>query len=256
MRKIKGFLLIVAAVLALAGCQSAEYYQEQAVIEAREFLLKKAPDLTLEEAAYVKYNRPVIVHENILGGVYEIKSDQITSDLSQIGVVWQIPGRKEMFMVWGVSSESLRFFRPERLIIREVKVANVNLNNAKENAKQLILNNLNKELSNEEYNYIRFAEPEIMITSFIFDENGESISDDLIQVSFIWKIRDGKFNAVAAGECKRDFEGFTVHATGIFSEEELQEYLVKNYDEFMNVVEENSENTETNQENTEVEEAK
>lgn len=235
MKKNSIVLVLAIAVMGIFGCQTPEYYQEQAVIKAREFLLKNSPDLSLDEIAYIKYNRPVIVHEGIFASTLSVKSSVIGSDLSQIGVLWQLPERKDMIMVWGVSSESLAFFRPERVIVREIKLANKNLEKAQAEAKKLILNSLIKELSIEEYNYIRFAEPEIWISSFVFDkgEKASVNSSDIMQIAFVWKIRGGEFSAVAAGETDKDFSQFVPYASGVFSAEDLKEDLVKTYDEFL-----------------------
>ena len=119
------------------------------------------------------------------------------------------------------------------MIIREVKLANKNLLQALSNAKSLILNNLNKELDVAEYNYIRFAEPEILITSFEFDKQDNALTGDKIQFSFAWKIRNGQVFAVVSGEANQDFSAFTPYSSGIFTEEEFKEYQVKTYDEFI-----------------------
>ncbi|MBQ9789928.1 MAG: hypothetical protein IJW31_10080 [Lentisphaeria bacterium] len=236
MRKIYSLGIAALLMMLFGGCQLPEYYQEQAVIEAREFLLDKSPDLTLDEVAFIKYNRPVIVHENILGTMPSIKSDTVGSDLSQIGIVWKIPERKEMIMVWGVASESLRFFTPERVIIREFKAANMLQTKALQDAKLLLLNNLHKEFSVEEYNYVRFAEPEIVLTSFVFDKEktaDEELTKDKVQFSFVWQIRNGDFKAVVAGEAYQDFSSFIPYACGIFDEKEFNEHFVKTYQDFV-----------------------
>ena len=178
MKKITIFSAILIAVLGLCGCQMPEYYQESAVNRARTFLLEKMTDLTLEEVAYIKYNRPVIVHEKILGNVPSVRSSKIGSDLSQIGIVWRIPERKDMIMVWGVSSESLMYFRPERVIVREINPVNKKMRSALAKSRRMVLNNLSKELTVLEYNYVRFAEPEILITSFEFDKDVPESSEE------------------------------------------------------------------------------
>lgn len=234
MRKIS--LLILASLTAfLFGCQTPEYYQEEAVIKARKYLLKHAPDLTLEESAFVKYNRPAIVHQEIFSHANSYGSAKINSDIAQIAIVWNIPGREESFMVWGAASESLFDFYPERLIRKKIVPKNLARAFAVSVAQKLILDNLYNELSVEEYNFIRYAEPEIYLTNFEFDKSAEkeNLNDpNLIQISFVWTLRNATQKAIVAGEAYKNLADFQVYATGVFDNKDFEEHTIETYNAY------------------------
>jgi hypothetical protein len=64
---MKYHLLLPPVILALCGCHSDQYCQEQAVEMARKYIYKHARELTPEEFAFVKFTPPTLLTGNILG---------------------------------------------------------------------------------------------------------------------------------------------------------------------------------------------
>ena len=45
--------------------------------------------------------------------------EKLSSDLQQICVTWMIPGKKDLYMVFGVSSARMDGWEPNRIILRD-----------------------------------------------------------------------------------------------------------------------------------------
>ena len=56
-------LIALSTVLSLSGCRSDGYYQDQAVVSARKYLLAENPAIPLMEQEYIKFNRPFMLVE-------------------------------------------------------------------------------------------------------------------------------------------------------------------------------------------------
>ena len=69
-------LFLASAMLLSAGCRSRGYYQDQAVNEAREFLLEEMPNMPLMDQEYIKFNRPFMLASHISGS-YTVGQSQI-----------------------------------------------------------------------------------------------------------------------------------------------------------------------------------
>ena len=122
MNLFKGGFCLLAGTLMLAvscGCRSDIYYQNRAVERARKFLLKEAADLDWKQREFVRYTDPVILHSHAVGTQGIGRVNQLKSEQRQICVTWQIPGKKGVYMVFGVSGSRMAFWYPERLIRKD-----------------------------------------------------------------------------------------------------------------------------------------
>lgn len=205
----KLYLSAVMLLFVLAtGCRTHEYYQDQAVQQARRFLLKKSPQLTFEESSYIRYNKPVILHSNIVGGTDDLTSSRILSNMNQIQIVWHVPGDDKFYVVWGACSASLRDFSPERLFVRKFYPKDRHRENALKRARAYIIGNLFSTLSVEDYNDLRFRDPEIHMSEI-------DVEDELMpgkgqmQFTFVWKQRTNPENMIIViGNARKNLADF------------------------------------------------
>jgi hypothetical protein len=186
MKKI--YFLIAAAAVFAFGCRTPEYYQDQAVQKARAYLLKNSPQLSFEDSSYIRFNKPVIIHSNIVGGTGSLFSSRIKSDINQIQIVWNIPGNDNFFAVWGVCSATMRDFIPERIFVREFKPRDIDRLKAIGRARAYVSKNFFNLLSVEDYNDLRFREPEIYYSKFDLEDEVMPTEDD-IQIAMVWTLK-------------------------------------------------------------------
>lgn len=190
-----------SALLFLAvfcGCRSDVYYQNRAVEDARKFLLAEAKELNLDQQEYIRYNDPVILHSNILGEMVHGKPDQLSNELRQICVTWQLPGKNGVYMVYGVSTGKMMDWKPERVLRRTFVKPVTPLKSAAVQAVQYAINNLSKDLSVRELNIIRFTAPSLCETNFDvavkLPEDPEKYADFVenhgkkLQLTLVWKV--------------------------------------------------------------------
>lgn len=206
MKKI--YFLIAALTVFAAGCRTPEYYQDQAVQRAREFLLKRSPQLSFEDSSYIRFNKPSIVHTNVIGGTDSLESSRIVSDINQIQIVWNVPGNDNFFAVWGVCSSTMRDFTPERIFVRKFNPRDHHRVNTVIRARSYIIGNLFNLLSVEDYNDLRFREPEIFYSKFELEKDIMP-SDGNVQIAVVWQLKskpDSKL--VVIGNGRRNLAGF------------------------------------------------
>lgn len=207
MKKI--FLLFLPLLFFSFGCRTPEYYQDQAVQKARSFLLKRNPQLTYEENSYIRFNKPVIVHSNIIGGADSLDASTITGDLNQIQIIWQVPGQEKFYSVWGVCSSGMRDYCPERIFVRKFTPLDINRQNALKRARAYIIGSLFATLSVEDYNDLRFRDPEISYSNFELEKSIMPKKDEF-QFAFVWQLKskpDTKF--VVIGNGRKNLADFT-----------------------------------------------
>lgn len=206
MKKI--YLPFFMLALLLAGCRTPEYYQDQAVQKAREYLLKKSPQLSFEDSSYIRFNKPSIVHTNILGGTDSLEASRITSDVNQIQIVWNIPGNDNFFAVWGVCSSTMRDFTPERIFVRKFNPQDTMRLNAVKRARAYIIGNLFSQLSVEDYNYLRFRDPEIFYSKFELEKDIMPSKGD-VQTAMVWTLKSKpEAQLVVIGNCRKNLANF------------------------------------------------
>lgn len=213
------FTLLAAFVMLgalLTGCRSTAYYQNQAVERAREYLLAHSPELTPVQVAFVRYNKPTFLVENIFA------SESVSSDLSQICITWLIPGQENVYLVYGVSEMRMASWSPNRLIRKVFPPVDKARMGAIGTARNYAMNNLYFELTPHQYNLVRFADPEIMRTAFVIDTPNPS---NRPQYSMVWECGDPDRRVVVCGLANENLGGFAVSFGGILTTKEIADNL-------------------------------
>lgn len=227
MRKYFLFFSVLTALL--CGCRTPEYYQDQAVTKARKFLLKNCPQLTYTESSYVRYNKPVILHNNILGGTDSLEASSVLSDMNQIQIVWHIPGQENFYAVWGVCSSTMQDYTPERLFVRKFNVEDTNRKNALRRAREYIIGNMFSSLSVEDYNDLRFRDPEIFYSKFELDKDYAPQKDE-VQFAFVWNVKSKKdVRLVVIGNGRKNLADFKPLSGSELAFDEVKAKLLEPY---------------------------
>jgi hypothetical protein len=249
---MKYHLLLPPVILALCGCHSDQYCQEQAVEMARKYIYKHARELTPEEFAFVKFTPPTLLTGNILGrnADNQIEKSLHGNEKMQICITWRIPGRQTDYMVFGVSGSRMAYWTPARLIRRKLSTVDQAAVAALSAARTYAVDALYKQLSAGELNRIRLGQPELVETKFeLNDHSGNLIKaqngtrSEVLpapwknipkpemkagqkQLSLVWKISE-KRCAVFCGIGGAELEGWQIVLAGVFPEAEFREMLVK-----------------------------
>jgi hypothetical protein len=211
-----GLLFSVIAVF-LVSCKSDDYYREQAVISARKYVLKNSKDLDIIQQEYIRFNKPVIMAENILGKYPDAKTSIMAGETSQVCIAWVVPGEKDAFIVFGTSDNRLFDWSPYRLIRKSYKTREYNKITAFSDAAKYAMNNM-LYLSTEQRNRVRFGVPQIVKTKFPLDFNpmGRFKQEDVdrlkalpLQTSFAWESFTKGKKIVVCGVGAAEFAGWT-----------------------------------------------
>lgn len=227
MKKI--YFLIVVSALFICGCRTPEYYQDRAVQKARAYLLKNSPQLSFEDSSYIRFNKPVIVHSNIIGGVDSLTSSRIKSDMNQVQIVWNIPGKSNFFAVWGACSSTMRDFSPERIFVREFEPQDIERENAIKRARTYIIGNLFNLLSVEDYNDLRFRDPEIYYSKFELEKEFMP-TDGNVQVAMVWTLKTKPdTQLVVIGNSRENLAKFKPVSGSELASSDVKEKLIKPY---------------------------
>ena len=227
MKKI--YLLFAALAALIAGCRTPEYYQDQAVQQARAYLLKNSPQLTFEESSYIRFNKPSIVHSNIIGSTGSLDSSRITSDINQIQIIWNIPGNENFYAVWGVCSSTMRDFSPERIFVRKFHPQDTHRINAVKKARTYIIGNLFSMLSVEDYNELRFREPEIYYSKFELEKDLMPNNGN-VQIAMVWNLKTKPgTQLVVIGNGRKNLSSFKPVSGSELSDSEVKANLLEPY---------------------------
>ncbi len=222
----KGKSLLLAGLLSVCFCGcSRVWFENRAVQRARTYLLENSPELTAEQRAFVRYNVPVLLEEQIFG-----PKGSGASDLSQICVTWVIPGCADAYLVFGASDTRMMSWYPNRLIRKRFSNPEKALFTASALARTYALNSLYFELTAHEYNCVRFELPELFRTSFDLplDPEGNLKPDEveerrrMLQFSLVWSPRDQTEKIVISGVGNPDLSGLTILGGGRMSPEYLK----------------------------------
>lgn len=228
MKLLTRTLLPVAAVLWLGlfagGCRSTAHHQEKAVARARKFLIENAPEFSAMEVAFVRYNKPTLLVENVLGAGQAGWSAR--SGRSQICVTWLMPERDEAYLVFGVSDIRMVDWYPNRLIRKKFTPPDRIRLALFETARRFIMDNYHRALSSHELNRIRFARPEVVRTRFhLTHEYDQELPPELLasltQYSLVWPGEGGDQTVVVCGLANDDLSGFRILFGGPIDPEEL-----------------------------------
>ena len=225
-----GVLGAAALLLLMCSCRSDVHYQNQAIERARDFLLKNAGDLDWEQREFVRYADPVILHSPVIGEGKFGKLDELHSEQRQICVTWQLPGQKDLYMVFGVSNGRMNFWTPERVIRKKFVSHPTPLAAMAKDAAAYAVNNLYHDLSVVNMNKIRFTPPALLITNF--DISVEKPADPVekaafedalakkIQFTAAWEL-DNSNSAFFCGRGNPDLTNWQIERAGIISTAEL-----------------------------------
>ncbi|MBR7131328.1 MAG: hypothetical protein IKC82_04995 [Lentisphaeria bacterium] len=233
----KVWLLLLFAAVSVAGCRSDISYQNRAIDRARSYLLANCGDLSTEEMYFVRYNSPYLLHAPLLGGSSDRSKEKLHSELKQICVAWLIPGRKDLYMVFGVSNGRMSHWYPERMIIRSYNSPEFVVPAAAETARQYAAKNLFKSMDRSDINTVRFTFPALLRTEFElnYDVNGKLSGKEIaalkekdlknIQYSLVWKLSEK--NLVFAGVAKPGFKNWSVSMADFMTDEELNKNVIR-----------------------------
>ncbi|MCI5778350.1 MAG: hypothetical protein MR051_00780 [Lentisphaeria bacterium] len=229
------FALFLLAVLGLSGCHSDHYYHNEAVERARKFLLKNAPELNAEQINFVRFNAPVLLHDQVLG---ELKPayERVSMELHQVCITWIIPGKDELYMVFGVSTGRMDDWEPNRVIRHRKLKSLAVLPKVAPECRKYAQDNFFSRMDSDEICVCRFTMPYLLSTNFDpnLDPDGKlgpdalaaarKKAEDLRQYSLVWKFA-GR-NLVFTGLGKRGFKGWKFTMAGLLSDEELKPFVV------------------------------
>ena len=214
---IAAVLLFAGISIFLVSCKSDDYYREQAVISARKYVLKNAKDLDVLQQEYIRYNKPVIMAENILGDFANAKKSVLCGETSQVCIAWVVPGEKDALVVFGTSDNRLFNWSPYRLIRKTYQTKDYNRILAFETAAKYAMNNM-LYLSTEQRNRVRFGVPQVVNTKFPldFDPMGTLKPEEVtrlkalpLQTSFAWESFTKGKKIVVCGVGNANFAGWT-----------------------------------------------
>lgn len=226
-------LFLIAGSILLSGCRSDVYYQNRAVERARKFLLANAPELSVEQIYFVKYNSPILLTAPILDKRGKIEREMVTAEQRQICVTWAIPGMDKYYLVFGSSSGRMEFWYPNRLIRKTFRQFSPPLNAAMETARKYALNYLYEDMSVTEFNEVRFYFPYVIETKFeyVLDPTGNASQEEIdkvrtglekkTQYSLVWKFPERGEAMVFCGASQPDLTGWNVNFAGWVPFEEL-----------------------------------
>jgi len=229
MMKSKHLFFDLIAALLLAGCHTPEYYQDRAVQKAREFLLERTPEFSPAEIAFVRYNRPALLTAPIFGAVSGGGKIVSGTGFGQICIAWILPTREPVYMVYGASQGNMRSWKPERVIRKVFHPVNRRKLTVLNTARVYIRENFYYDLSASDYNYIRFAMPELRETNYSPVPGSAGVSsagvppEGLRQISAVWKLpSDAKKILAVVGYGTIDLATWTINTAGIRSASELE----------------------------------
>ena len=231
--KIAIFLL---AAVALCGCHSDHYYHNEAVNRARRYLLENTADLDSEQINYVRFNTPVLLHSKVLGGGV-MRPGYVPMEMHQVCVTWIIPGKDDLYMVFGVSTGRMSDWSPNRVIKRSFRKSKAVLPDAAAPCVAYAQNNFFNRLEPNEISIVRFTAPYLYATDFDLNLNptGKLSDKELAeartkasakkQYSLVWKLN--RRNLVFSGLADAGFVGWKSEMAGVLSDAELAPHLGK-----------------------------
>ncbi len=234
---LKKIVFMLALAVIIAGCRSNIYYQELAVDRAREFLLKNCEELSSEEINFIRFNTPVLLHAPVFGISTDTRKEGLHSELRQICVAWLMPGREELFMVFGVSGARMDFWEPNRVLIRTYPEHIPAISPPAKIAREYAKNNFYADMDIKDINQVRFWFPTLLRTSFKVnvdpenklndEEIAQSLDENLkqIQYSLVWKMSDGR-NLVFVGLGRSSLRNWTLLMAEFMDDETLKQNTV------------------------------
>ena len=233
-------LPVLVPLVLLCGCRSGRYYQAQAAQSAREFLLANAPELTVEQVYFVKYNDPVLLVAPVLGvpgGGFSAEEESMSSEQRQICVTWNVPGARYLYMVFGVSDNRMYSWSPIRLIRKDFTRKAMPEDAAIAQCRAYAVNSLYHSLSAHDLNSIRFTFPTITRSNFELNfnphgdlsaeeaEKEKAAAAELVQYTLSWPNEKGG-STVFCGVGRPDMIGWKINFAGFVGTDDLAKHTV------------------------------
>lgn len=169
---MKIFNLLLVLLFCFVFLFSCRNYKQRAVDNAREFALEKLGGLPETDRDYIKFAPPEIFYEPIFyysRGDKEGKIKESGVDFVQACIIWDIPDMEDDVIVFGTGEKQLRFWTPERLIVRKMDKENILITEMVRDSRDYVMQNM-LYLPVQVRNDARFAEPEIRQTDFQLNE--------------------------------------------------------------------------------------
>ena len=228
--------LFIFAALLFCGCHSDQYYQNEAVGRARKYLLQNTADLSTEQINFVRFNPPVLLHAPVLGDTSgKTVPLKLAHEQHQVCVSWMIPGKDELYMVFGVSSARMADWQPERVIKRTYRSNRTVIPQTASKCISYAQGSFFSQMSVEEINKLRFTMPYLYHSSFALNFDPAGGADEAAlkelrakaagkkQYALVWKM-SGR-NLVFAGLGEPGFKNWDIMMAGFFSDSELASTL-------------------------------
>ena len=173
---MKFHLFLPPVLLALSGCHSDLFYQEQAVESARNYIYKNARELTAEQFAFVRLTPPVILTGPIMSRNEKnaVKDSLAGGEKMQICITWRIPEAGTDYLVFGMSEPDMAYWRPLKLIRRRLGKVDAKARRVMTTAREYAVSALYEQLSAADLNTVRFTHPELLETSFPLAKDGDT----------------------------------------------------------------------------------
>ncbi|MBQ7208744.1 MAG: hypothetical protein IJS01_13175 [Lentisphaeria bacterium] len=231
--------LASAQSVLLSGCRSGRYYQAEAAQTAREFLLANAPELSVRQVYFVKYNDPMLLTAPVLGAPRGGSPEEETtnSEQQQICVTWNIPGSRYLYMVFGVSDSRMYSWRPIRLIRKDFYQKPMPEDAAVALCREYAVSSLYYSLSARDLNTIRFTFPTIIRSDFELNFNvdgklsaeevreAKAAAEKLFQYTLVWPNEDGS-STVFCGLGQLDMNSWKINFAGIAPADDLKAHTL------------------------------
>ena len=234
---LKTFLLILSAIAILIlnnSCKlhTEDYYTDKAVTRGRKLALNKMKFLTPNQRAYIEFNKPVIIYDEIL-------TPTSYTEPTQICLVWHVPNMKKSVVVYGVGSFDLQGWNPDQVLLQKFEYRD-KLREISTTAGVKYVMNKMLFLNDKERNNVRFSSPNIYITDFKIDTSVKLIEDDEIakaqmtkdfkgyqQVSLIWNTADRNKKIVVTGLAKKDYGDWTAVEGSVRDKKDIIKHTLK-----------------------------
>ena len=182
---------VSGALMLLCGCQADIHYQAAAVERARKFLLQDAvKELDLEQQSFVRYSDPVLLHAPCIGQTGISTDGNLKSELRQICVVWNIPGKDQLYMVFGVSSPRMSDWYPNRLLKKSFRKRLPGVEVLMPQVIAFARLNLMDKLTVAEMNHIRYTLPALALGAFPVKAQSAAKGGKFVQYALIWQLGD------------------------------------------------------------------
>ena len=239
---MKFHLFLPPVLLALSGCHSDLFYQEQAVESARKYIHENARELTPEQFAFVRLTPPVILTGPIMSRneKNEVGNSLAGGEKMQICITWRIPGSGSDYLVFGMSEPDMAYWRPLKLIRRRLGKVDAKAQRIMNTAREYAVSALYEQLSAGDLNTVRFTHPELLETSFPLDMSGaqgaarpwkkvtisEAEAKKGKQYSLVWRI-SGDRCVYFCGVGSEDLAKWKLLSAGVTDNAEMTKMTVK-----------------------------